>query len=90
MLEDIIAGAFVKTLPEGKNQLGGWDFFAGLPAGLAPPMLSMGPRALSLLTLSECLFFFGIYTFYFGRPRRLFSLQFLKAAMPHFPNLPRY
>lgn len=40
---------------------------------------------LRALTLSECLFFFGIYSFYFGGRTEDRVFQFLEAATP-FPQ----
>jgi len=51
------------------------------PAPRVEPLASNSPVPRVWLTLSECLFFFGIYSFHYCGPTG-FASEFLKAAMP--------
>ena len=55
-----------------------------LPSGPGRHKMSMGRNQGYLSTLSECLFFFGIYSFHFGGLRKTQVFQFLEAATPSF------
>ena len=63
------------------------NFFRG-PAVGAHSTAWAGPSLRSpgvLGTLSECLFFFGIYSSHFGGTRKAHVFQFLEAATPSIP-----
>ena len=65
------------------------DLSSGFPHGQAPVPTSNSARCHALGTLSECLFFFGIYSFHFGGIRRaLAALQFLEAPGAILSQLP--